>query len=274
MSNLLQPVPPIKVEPPPVSILTVARTLPAGTVWRSGVSFLPNGCSSAVNYPNCDQYGEDGAPIKCAPEPTGAASFQSWLMYVPDGCQEKPFYAEDWNARAREALEAYSAWAVSREMSDGAQSGNPSLQSTATDISGAGAVKIVTAISSLIRARVEAGFGGVATLHVPAWFMPPLLNTFQLTRAGGALTAEDGLLRVSPGPGYLGAAPDGTPAVAGQGCLYITGPVEAEVGPVEVMPDRAEQQRLTNNVEVYAERPAIYRFDPCGVFAVMAKVDD
>lgn len=274
MAPLKQPVAPIKVEAPPSSILTAARRLPAGTNWRGGIAHLPNGCSSANNWPTCDV---DEAPEpKCAPTDVSVAEFDSWQIYVPDGCDVAPFWTEDWNARSAEALEAYTAWALSRELDTGAATANPSLRSTADDISGAGAVNVSAAISTLIRARVEAGFGGVMTAHIPAWLIPPALDHYQLEPNGPATTSL-GLVRVSLGPGYTGIGPTTTGNVvpaAGQGYIYMTGPVEYELSPVEsLLSDHRDQNLRTNMIEAYAERFAIYRFDPCGVFAVLASVE-
>lgn len=267
MTNLFQPVAPIKVEAPQVSLLTVARTLPNGTEWRSGISHLPNGCSPAAGWPNCEV--DPAPPNKCAPQFPGAANFAPWLFYVPDGCDLAPFYAEDWERRSSEALAAYTPWAMSLELDTGALSGNPSLRSTAVDLTGAGAIDVVNGIGALIRARVEAGFGGMATLHVPAWLIPAFEDHYLLDNSTGAMSGA--MVRVSPGPGYTGVSPDSTLNIVpgpGEGWLYITGPVEYELGPIEVYPKRDQQQHLTNTVEVYAERAGILRFDPCGVFAV------
>lgn len=271
MADLHQPIRPIRVEAPPVSILTAARRLPAGTEWHSGVSFLPNGCSAATNWPVCDV--EPEPDPKCAPQPNAAATFVPWPIYLPDGCDLSAFWGEDWNGRASEALDAYTAWALSRELDTGAATANPSLRSTGVDISGAGAVNVSTAISSLIRARVEAGFGGVMTAHIPAWLIPPSLDHYQLEPTGGAVTSL-GLVRVSMGPGYTGASPAGAASAAGEGYIYMTGPVEFELSPIKsLLSDPADQNLPTNMIEVYAERMGIYRFDPCGVFAVLASVE-
>jgi len=196
------------------------------------------------------------------------------MFYVPDGCDVAPFYAEDWNARGEDALKAYTPWAISNELDTGAMSGNPSLISTAVDISSGAAIPIVSALSALIRARVNRGLGGIATAHVPAWLVPSLADHYQLDDAGAAHAG--GILRISPGPGYTGFSPTSSGHVAppvGEGWIYITGPVEYEVGPITTQPDQDHQQRLTNRVEVYSERAGILRFDPCGVFAIRAKAD-
>lgn len=267
MTNMFQPVDAIRVEAPRVSLLTVARTLPAGTEWRSGIAHLPNGCSPADGWPNCEVDPTPGE--KCEPQFPARAEFAPWLFYVPDGCDLAPHYADDWNARGREALEAYTPWAVSRELDTGADSGNPSLRSTAVDLGAVGALDVVAALSALIRARVEAGFGGMAIAHVPAWLIPPFLDHYLLADDG---STSGGMVRVSPGPGYTGASPTGAAAAPGEGWIYITGPVEYEIGEIHTEPKRGEQQHLTNRVEVYAERAGIFRFDPCGVFAVQARV--
>lgn len=270
-----EPIAAVGIETSPVSLLTVARRLPSGTDWRSGVSFLPNGCSPAVNFPTCEV--DPAPPTKCVPNFQPRAEFDSWPIYVPDGCNEKPFWIQDWRGRAFEALEAYTPWALSRELDDGAMSGNPSLRSTAVDITGAGAVDVVTAVSSLLRARVEQGFAGVGLLHVPAWLIPPMYDRYLLEGNGPILTTCGGLARVSPGPGYTGVSPDSSANLVpgpGEGWVYITDPVEYEISSPVLLPDDPDdQQHRTNNIELYAERMAIYRFNPCGSFAVRVGVN-
>jgi hypothetical protein len=202
--------------------------------------------------------------------PVSPTAFFPWLFYVPDSCSSAPFYTADWEERARSALDAYTAYAVSQELDAGTFSGSPSLRSTATDISGLTAVDVVTAISQLIAARVQAGLGGVATIHIPQWLIPAAEADSILELTGTGLTTSEGFARVSPGPGYSGYSPTGVAPGLNEGWIYITGPVETEVGDIFVHPSQTEQQHRMNNVEVYAERAAIFRFDPCGVYAVLA----
>lgn len=271
MGDLFQPVTPIKVEAPPVSLLTVSRRLtglPQGTKWNDGTSHLPNGCTPAAFWPDCEV---DPTPDpKCAPQTNSGANFRPFAIYLPDGCDEKPFWAEDWIGRSTEALDAFTPWAISRELDTGAASGNPSLRSTATDLAGP-AVTVDAALSTLVRNRVDAGLGGMMTAHVPAWLIPSFYDHYLLD-AGSGPSSLLGMVKVSPGPGYTGASPAGAAAASGQGYIYISGPVEWEMSPVTALLTRDEQQPLINRVEVYAERFGYYRFDPCGVFAVLAKV--
>jgi hypothetical protein len=275
MPLLPNPIREIAPEPPIASLLTVARTMPGPfEEWRSGVSWYPNGCERIAGWADCDD--PERPDEKCDPTPQTAVVARPWIMYLPDGGCDDPSPGIDWNARAAISLAAYRAGAVSRELATGEHvPSNLSLENTALAL-GPGPVNIGEAFSLLLQARVTAGFLGIHTIHLPMWLIPSADTAYLNSDTGQ--TAALGNVRVSPGPGYPGRNPTsvGVPAnpATGQGWVYITGPVEFGLGPVSTPMDRESQRHRTNKTYWLAEQPAIVRFDPCGVFAVLARIGD
>lgn len=276
MTGPYRPIDAIAPEAPAASILTAARQIPVGLEeWRSGVSWLPNGCSRAYGWQSC----VDPPPLlpleKCEPEYPAVEQFDPFMVYVPEGCLVSPGHGIDYNARARASLDAYTAGVVSKELATGMYApGNPSLENTAQVVATVGAVDAETALSLLLRARSNDGWYGSHTIHVPLWLIPSFESEYLLDNGRNTM----GMVRVSPGPGYPGRnpvafGPVADPAV-GEGWIYVTGPVEYALGPIETPMELADQNKLVNRAYHIAERPAILRFDTCGVFAVLARIGD
>lgn len=270
---MLQPTAAPRMEAPAASILTVARRLPAGTEWRSGISFLPNGCSPAYSYPTCEVVGPitelNPWPEKETFEDVSRSDFNPWTMYVPDGCLQRPYYSEDYGARAKEALMAYSAGALSAELELGTNSGNPSLVTACTDISPASPIDLRAGIARLLQERVANGFTTDHVIHMPLWLLPTAEFMNLVVRSGALLSTAGGNALVSPGPGYTGVGPTGAdPLTDGEAYIYVTGPVEYEMTDPFLNLDEDEQQGRVNQAETWAERFAIYRFAECGNYAV------
>lgn len=290
-----QPIAGIVPKGPGPSLLTVAGRFPAGTNWSSGISFRQTHCFAGGFWALCPA-GDDEKP---EPDGGGTASFYPFTGLVPAGC--------DWvlqeNAEARfdpenrDQLEAASAWFMSRELWTGAtnadnQYASPSLQApepgetdefpAANIISGP--LGPVEAIGRLLAAYHEGTKVGGAVLHIPDALIPSLLTDGTIS-VNGQVLGVGGLASVSPGPGYPSGAgtfgpktagsPNGLAAAADQVWMFISGPVEAEMGPITREPDNPEARwfnRRTNQYYVVAERQMIYRFDPCAVWAVLVDV--
>lgn len=273
MTLLPAPTGDIPPEPPPSSLLTVARQIPGGfEAWRSGVSWYPNGCVPADGWSDCDD--EARPDEKCDPVPQAVATARPWTIYVPEGGCDDPSPGIDWNGRAASTLNAYRAGQISEELATGEHTpGGVNLEGVAVPIVAPGSVTVLEALSLLIQARVTAGFQGVSTVHIPAWLVPSA-EAATLIAAGS--TAAQGLVRVSTGPGYPGRNPTalGAPVApaTGQGWVYTSGPVEYGLGPVSTPMGLAEQRTRLNRSFWIAEQPAIVRVDPCGVFAVLARI--
>lgn len=274
MTLLPRPEGEIRPEPPAASLLTVARTVPFGfDEWRSGIAWYPNGCTPAAGWSDCDD--PTRPPEKCDPRPQGSVIARPWTMYLPEGGCDDPSPGIDWNDRARVALDAYRAGQVSRELATGEHTpGVPSLEGVASSLVTPGAVSVTEALSLLLQARINAGFAGMHMAHVPLWLIPSAEAQSLLTGS----TTTMGNVRVSPGPGYPGRNPVdvGVPVdpATGQGWVFMSSPVEYGLGPVTTPMEREDQKHRTNRSFWIAEQMAIVRFDPCGVFAVLARIGE
>lgn len=297
MSGGYEPVAPIDPVAPSPSLLTVARRLggiseseqpgevPEDvdlTFWRSGISWVSDACTPTTHEELCT----DGA------RPDGTAAVLSTEIAYPFR-----YYTEmacDWILdgkladRARGLTEARAAWALSRALwlgeglpatitdTDAASYETLTLVNKADDVSAATALDVDDAFARLLShyETASSGLGG-AVLHVPTVLLPHAKATALIWKEGDQYrTTSDA--RVSPGPGYpfgVGAfGPGGASTAADEVWIYVTGPVEYALGDVRVVPEDEAQRRglyRRNDYQVWAEREAIVRFDPCLAFAAL-----
>lgn len=279
---------------PVASLLTAAGRLPAGTDWRSGVAFRQTHCAASGRWALCPGVDDE----KDSPSGIDLAAFFPFTGYVPAQCdwmQQENAQAE-FDPEVMQQLEAASAWELSRELwtgetNAGGENASPSLQAPfpgETDefdpthvFSSAASPR--DAIANLIAAYADHTKVAGAVLHIPLVLMPHLLTENTL-RLNGSVFELPGLAAVSPGPGYpddgttgpkTQAHPAGAVAAAGQAWIYVTSPVETEMGPIRREPEQAIASwfdRRTNQYYVLAEREMIYRFEPCAVWAALVTV--
>lgn len=260
---------------PSVTLLQAARRLPAGTVWQSGITWRSAACATAQRVAYCND--EDGAALNAAPDITQPAFFP-YQIVVPYACDWiLPGQEAEYRADAEAQAEAATAWNVARELWTGeTEADNPSLMSVASDASAAGAVHPTTALGLLLEAYEDCGQAGGALVHAPTQALVSLLHSGVVKQNGDVIYGPNGSI-VSSGPGYPGAGdfgPGGGASGDGNEWVYVSGPVEYELGAIEVVPDDAHAHfdRRRNRYEVWAQRSAIHRFDPCCVFAVKTYV--
>lgn len=288
-----QPIRRIPVVAPVPSILTSARPLP-DVEWRDGVAWSPASCIPSSNFPWCPAEGQTKAASGGL---SGAVGTKAFMIYTPVECD---WTTTDSEAALQEAAsqltDAHTAWGISRALwlGDGLPDldTQPTLRRNAVDVTVGGVMDLDDAVAALLSAYEQCtGGNGGAVLHVPSVLVPGALGGI----AGGGRVAwpEGQFYRaamgavLSPGPGYPhGASADGVdgfgPKTGGADAattyqgnaldevwVYVTGPVEFAVGPIDPMSLTPDATR-TNRSEVIAERPAIVRFDPCCVFAALA----
>lgn len=287
----LEPAPRISPVAPAPSLLTSAREMPNVT-WVSGISF-GTGCQPSMQLPYCpiDIRREDA-------EDQGLASLFPFWVYTPLLCELGAGSTNlgDLPVFAREATEAHTAAAIAETLwmgtgYDATDDTSPTLRNSAQDVSGAAAIDLDDGVAQLLaHYELASGGEGGAMVH-----MPSPLSVYALGGgAGGARICwpEGNIYRgplgsiVVPGPGYpIGSSATGAdghgPAPApgqdgpydgngnAEAWIYVTGPVEYATGAVEVIPEEERDRTppMTNRYEVWGQRPAIVRFDPCKVFA-------
>jgi hypothetical protein len=203
-----------------------------------------------------------------------------WAIVASFTCTSLANYAEA-RKSAVETLKAKTPYAVARELWTGAESGSPSLQSTATDVSAASAQPAEVVLSELGANFDECSGGAQPTFHVPSRLIYQLMGTQVVTRVGDRLMTPTGGI-VIPGPGYPNtpgewgpnASPGPVESAEGEAFIYVTGPVELdfsetwESGSGE--PPVATFARL-NRSELFVQRDAIFRFPTCCVFGALGR---
>lgn len=276
---------------PVPSLVTSARRL-TGVNWQSGIHWAPS-CQQSFARPYCP------------PEPTLETGVERdtvhanpFTIYTPARCDVTTVDMSDQETIVVDFTDVHTASGLAAALWMG--TGLPAddleqvtLRRNATDVSGAAPYDLDDGVAALL-AHYEAATGGNggAMIHLSVQLVPAALGG----GAGGARVAwpEGNVYRgpsgsvVVPGPGYpIGASADGADGygpltVAGppeqyagnaddEAWVYITGPVEYDVTPVVARPD-AERDRVqfrSNVYEVWGQRQAIVRFDPCSTFAVL-----
>lgn len=289
---MTEPVQGILPSPPAVSLLTSGSRRMTNVEWRSGVSFRGANCPTSGRWWYCAPGDAEDKPI---PSGSGLATFLPFMVFVSVACDEVLPDREPELLREGEAgLDAVLPWHVSRELWTGEYetSGreNPSLQAPfpgETDefnpdhiVNAGGALNPIDALGALAQAYADGtNHGGDMIVHSPMRLVPWLFHQGVAYQSGNIINLPNG--RLSPGPGYPAGAgdwgprtaanPTGAAATSGQVWLYATGMTEWSDGPTTIDPkDRARWfDRRLNKYTAIVERPAIVRFDPCSVFAVL-----
>jgi hypothetical protein len=277
-----QPLAPILPSAPEVSIVTSSRRIPGmnSDGWAYGISHREDFCRSVGSWQRCVEESEGGYPER-TPEALGDDDlpvFKPWSIYASFECTSLANYTEA-RRSAVETLKAKTPASVARELWTGAESGSPSLQSTAVDISADTAAAVEDVLDDLGANFDDCSGGAQPTFHVPSRLIGQLLDRGRIARSGDRLMTPTGGI-VVPGPGYPNTpgawGPNGSPGPGessdGEAWVYVTGPVELEFSETWEQgsgePPTATFARQNKSM-FFVERDAIYRFPTCCVFAAL-----
>lgn len=273
MSNVIEGINALKKRPR-AGLLSVASLLPAGTDWRRGVNYVPEGCVTPDAIPIC------GGPVtKPDSEPAEAVEFKPFGIVAADGCNDPWYTNSEFRDRAQRTLDMGQSSILARELLQSTVSTNPDLQGTATDLTALmdtpAAVGWVEGATALLYAMANAGYVGDVVLHAPQWLLP----SFNASHVGdidpATRQAYIGPHLVVFDAGYSGlVGPDGALGAEANiaGWVYATGPVEYAFDKPLDDDGLVAADTSTNDRYVVAERPGILRFDPCQVFGVLIEV--
>lgn len=283
-----EPAPRIRPVAPTPSLLTVARALPSGINWSTGISWTPV-CQPSFGLQWCPP-----AVNRSLGNTLAAVHTMPFLVYTPQSCS-MPLDTADMEQAARDLTEIHTANAIADALwmgtglpADSVDNTIPTLRRSGFDVSAAGAIDLDDGVAQLLAHYEDCtGGSGGAIIHMPSELLVYALGggaggarlcwpegSFYRGPAGSMVCAGPGYPNGRTPPGPFGSGPQ---IAAGnyQGAevntawIYVTGPVEYAVSPVRAIPEE-ERDRIpvrTNIYEVWAERDAIVRFDPCCVFA-------
>lgn len=285
-----EPAPRIRPVAPGPSLLTAARPLPAMN-WSTGIAWSPM-CQPSYVLPWCPP-----AVNRTSAANQATVHTMPFVIYTPATCNQ-PVDGADLEAAVRDLTEVHTAagiaeaaWMGTGLPSDAEDATIPTFRRSAFDVSGASsaaAVDLDDGVAQLLAHYEDCTDGaGGALIH-----MPSQLVTYALGGgAGGARICwpEGSNYRgplgslIVPGPGYPNGRTPRGPFGAGPrigannyegnelntSWIYVTGPVEYAVSNVRALPEDDPDRHVprTNIYEVWGERDAIVRFDPCCVFA-------
>ena len=268
------PAPAIKPLAPEVSLLTSARSLPVerGSFdsWRSGLSHREISDMVTGRYPGKTlssgaQKTDDQAPTVSGHRP--------FLIYSHHKCVQ-PVNEQEIRSEALAKLEATTPYHLARELWTGSTDTDMlSLMNslgTGEDITTGTAATVEVGLQRLIRGYEDATGGALGMIHAPSEVAWELSNAGMIERSGNRFVTPHGHI-VVPGPGYPSEGafgPAGDVAASGEAYVWMTSMVEVAIGDPFVKGLESGWDRL-NEVEVYAERWAIARFDTTSVQAVL-----
>jgi hypothetical protein len=227
----------------------------------------------------------------------GNAHTMPFVIYTPISCT-MPVDSADLEGLAADATEAHTPAAIAHALwkgsteYDAADTTQPTLRRSAVDVSRANPIDLDDGVAALLThyQLCTGGYGG-AVVHIPGDLLVAALGG---GNGGARLCWPEGTLyrgahgsTLVAGPGYPeGFSVDGPNGngpryatgpdqywgnEAGTAWIYVTGPIEYAVSsPIRILPEteRDRSTFLQNRYDLWAERDAIVRFDPCCVFAI------
>lgn len=257
---------------PANGLLSFASLLPSELDWKRGVRYVPEGCTAPDTFGLC-------APSRGTvdrPPAQPLAVFNPFRISAADGCNDQWATDEELRSRASRVQQMAQSAMLAKELLQSSV-GNPSLSSTAVDVSGGVAVDWEAGAAALIYNMVNAGYVGDIWIHAPRWLEPSLYASTVGKAEDGTRRAYIGDNHVIFDAGYDGLIPPDAlagadPAVAPTaGWVYASGPVEYAIGDLfDELAVSVEPRQ--NDRMVLGERPAIIRFDSCQIFAVAVEV--
>jgi hypothetical protein len=272
---------------------------PSSDSWRTGINWAQIGCGQSRNWRLCpsqsDLDDEKGGTSDAFGDRVVTVPFWAYTRFDCDFSNTD----DEFKAWARQSIEALTAAAMGRALWLG--EGLPpdddplgldrplSFRAAGQEVA-PGPYALHEAVGVLLQFyEQQSGGAGGAVFHIPTSLMPMALGL----GVEGTMARQEGQVYrgplgslVSPGPGYPDddsiEGPDGFgPSVAfddpdweyagnaaDERWVFISGPVEYALGPIEVLPEEPLGAELRQNLRMMlAERPGLVRFDPCLVGA-------
>lgn len=225
------------------NLSSVAHAAPDG--WEVGLEVHGLTCIAPSRLGHCAAVIESPAESPADPEtpsslPEGA-TFRSFTARV--GLECSTLSRAPLGSWARSVNELTADYALSRELFDGASTGNPSL----ADATGLDPTDDPTQALACLEAAAAAALSGrLAVIHVPPGVAAYVSSKVYRDDSGQWRTLVGN--KVLVGSGYTGST------------IYATGEIWAGT---RAVPSKAGVERLTNTDVAWAEALAIVAFDPC-----------
>lgn len=266
----VSPLKPIKHAELRGGLQSVARPLETdGRDWTGGISFN-EACDIIGGGVSC----EDPAVEKTLTELGDPVEFNPFLLYNLERCAGIGRF-DGLQALSNEHLRRTENRNLAIQLHDASFSPagdlDPSLQSSATDVTGGGgAVGIKETLCGLVQAICEFHIGEIV-FHAPLKVMPSMLFDNLVLWNATANRYEFGHYSVSFDC-YPNVGPDSTGNIVpadNEAYIYVSGPVEFAKGTIQSVQnfDQHINEHLARE-----ERLAILRFDPCTVIAANAEI--
>lgn len=233
-----------------------------------GTTFMVRKCRQVKGWPDICS-GVERPEHKCTDDCWEAVQMKPFLFYDIANCHGMGDMS--WLAQAAQGTVVEGTpWAISKELEDGALTGNPSFKSHGVDVTPpSGAVDIIQGLQILTNSMRFSGHG-LAVYHGASELLTELEDR-QIARytQGGLRITRNQLF--NPGPGLTGCGPGGIDMTA-DGEFYLwasAGMGEYNVAaPSEYLPLAESSNPRTNQLLYEAMRRAVLRFNPYCLYGV------
>lgn len=285
---------PLPLAPPRISLLTSAivdESSRGAQEWLNGLELAPEACTGPENpyWWECpgesgqtpeQVYGSNG---KLIPNPPAIVRFRPFTVWTGFRCSTAQFRSNDYEGRAKRALEAFQSTFIEEELWTGARVAVPAnlpndyFQNSPTALNSGSATPYVTALAELEQALAECNPGQPGMIHAQ-----PRLVTLWLQNGLVAAEPNGRRLRttfgtiVVPGSGYPGSGAGLAAGTVAESYAYGTGMIRVWLGPVSNVSAQetssgdnnvplgdSDVVRATNDVRVRVEREAAALWDEC-----------
>jgi hypothetical protein len=308
------PIEPIALVAPHLTLLSASRRMnelpyatTSGQDWREGIGFNVHSCRKPDTYPDACSTAPVDEDRQKDVDCIGLAEFHPFMVLAnPANCAGiHPDTYTTWDAITQQIAELGMSYKVSNSMWTGADTfETPFLQSTGRPIQQAAvgdpptSIELLKAYDWLVASRKSCAPLGGVVVHIPnvVWGKLWEFRGDRIVTKGDTVRAYGSAGEIMvPDDGYpYGFGASNTPQAygplidpllpalgywgqgAGEVWLYATGSIEWQAQELERFPRNYNQsdELVTNRYYAWYEGHVIYRFDPCCVKAVLAKVPD
>lgn len=274
MSGLFAPIEATPLKAPRSGLLfSVPAAANADFEWTEGYSWSPEGVGKAETSGLVCGVVVDARETHDRTPPREHVPF---LLWTDETCSTTGLRSRDWQGRARRSLEAEQSYLLAAELWDGAAGGplgNDYLTNVVTaQILTAGPVPILVGFQYVDGAVTRRLRNRQGLVHMRPEIIVSLHKDYAIEHVGDQYLTPNGNIVVADA-GYSGNGP-GAAADGSSQWIFGTDMLGTRLGPIDVYPASMDPADLaphvirgTNDLTVWAQRPAAYQWDVAAHFA-------
>lgn len=264
-------------QPLPFGLFSHVTPRPAGDRWESGVTWETISCDpiGGLGSPDCLDDGPGtvlGLPKTLTANGGTDGLATPFTVYGHFTCSPVGFTPAVAQDRAASHLAVREEARVEQALWTGDLGNAPAFDTAPTDLTGATAVLVATALG-LLEEHIASAYGSLGMIHLTRAAALAAIADDQVEVRANRLYTRLGTPVVA-GAGYPGTGPAGAAVTPGEAWAFVTPLLfgyRSEVFSSTAVPGDL-LDRSTNDLHAVAERTYLMGFDPCGVGAALMSV--